>query len=194
MKQTLLRTAALLACALALTACAAESEPMTSPSPTAGSATAQPTATQAPASSQGVPETMQSAAPAAAQGAADAETARSAAEELKDELEQLSEVSDAEVVLAGDMAAVGLTFDTQYQAGVTDRIRQVVRERLDGVISGVSRLGVTADKAQREQIAGLSEQLDNATDLTDVEAKLSELLRSMEAEQPPAATEGGAMG
>lgn len=194
MKQTLLRTAALLACALALTACAAESEPMTSPSPTAGSATAQPTATQAPASSQGVPETMQSAAPAAAQGAADAETARSAAEELKDELEQLSEVSDAEVVLAGDMAAVGLTFDTQYQAGVTDRIRQVVRERLDGVISGVSRLGVTADKAQREQIAGLSEQLDNATDLTDVEAKLSELLRSMEAEQPPAATEGGALG
>lgn len=194
MKQTLLRTAALLACALALTACAAESEPMTSPSPTAGSATAQPTATQAPASSQGVPETMQSAASAAAQGAADAETARSAAEELKDELEQLSEVSDAEVVLAGDMAAVGLTFDTQYQAGVTDRIRQVVRERLDGVISGVSRLGVTADKAQREQIAGLSEQLDNATDLTDVEAKLSELLRSMEAEQPPAATEGGALG
>lgn len=122
------------------------------------------------------------------------ETARSAAEELKDELEQLSEVSDAEVVIAGSMAAVGLEFDAQYQAGVTDRIRQMVKERLDGVLSGVSRLGVTADKAQREQIAALSEQLHNATDLTDVEKKLAELLRSMETEQPPAATEGGALG
>ena len=194
MKKTLLRTTAMLACALALTACATEAEPQTSPSPTAGSATAQPTATQAPAPMQEAPAAMQSAAPAAAQGAADAETARSAAEELKDQLEQLSEVSDAEVVIAGSMAAVGLEFDAQYQAGVTDRIRQMVKERLDGVLSGVSRLGVTADKAQREQIAALSEQLHNATDLTDVEKKLAELLRSMETEQPPAATEGGALG
>lgn len=194
MKKTLLRTTALLACAFALTACATEAEPQTSPSPTAGSTTAQPTATQAPAPMQEAPAAMQSAAPAAAQGAADVETARSAAEELKDELEQLSEVSDAEVVIAGSMAAVGLEFDAQYQAGVTDRIRQMVKERLDGVLSGVSRLGVTADKAQREQIAALSEQLHNATDLTDVEKKLAELLRSMETEQPPAATEGGALG
>ena len=104
-----------------------------------------------------------------------------AAEELKNELEQLSEVTDAKVVIAGQQAAVGLTFDAQYQAGVTDRMRDMVKERLDGVVTGVTRLAVTDDTAQLETIGQLSEQLQNATDLTDIENKLSALINKMEA-------------
>ena len=35
--------------------------------------------------------------------------------ELKDELEQLSEATDAKVVIAGNQAAIALTFDAQYK-------------------------------------------------------------------------------
>lgn len=126
-----------------------------------------------------------------AMGVQDADKARQAAEELKNELEQLSEVTDAKVVIAGQQAAVGLTFDTQYQAGVTDRMREMVRERLDGVVSGVTRLAVTDDATQMETISQLSEQLQNATDLTDIENKLSALINRLEAGDESLTTQDG---
>lgn len=126
-----------------------------------------------------------------AMGVQDADKARQAAEELKNELEQLSEVTDAKVVIAGQQAAVGLTFDTQYQAGVTDRMREMVRERLDGVVSGVTRLAVTDDATQMETISQLSEQLQNATDLTDIENKLSALINRLEAGGESLTTQDG---
>lgn len=181
MKRTLLQAAALLVCAFALTACAAESEPMTSPSPTANAATAQPSASAAPSPSDAATQTAGETQSPMSMGVQDADTARQAAEELKNELEQLSEVTDAKVVIAGQQAAVGLTFDTQYQAGVTDRMRDMVRERLDGVVSGVTRLAVTDDATQLETISQLYEQLRNATDLTDIENKLSALINRLEA-------------
>ncbi len=181
MKRTLLQAAALLVCALALTACAAESEPMTSPSPTAGTATAQPSASAQPSPSDMATQTAGQTESPMAMGVQDADMARRAAEELKNELEQLSEVTDAKVAIAGQQAAVGLTFDAQYQAGVTDRMRDMVKERLDGVVTGVTRLAVTDDPAQLETIGQLSEQLQNATDLTDIENKLSALINKMEA-------------
>ena len=168
MKRTLLQAAALLVCALALTACAAESEPMTSPSPTAGTATAQPSASAQPSPSDMATQTAGQTESPMAMGVQDADMARRAAEELKNELEQLSEVTDAKVVIAGQQAAVGLTFDA-------------VTERLDGVGTGVTRLAGTDDPAQLETIGQLSEQLQNATDLTDIENKLSALINKMEA-------------
>lgn len=191
MKRTLLQAAALLVCALALTACAAESEPMTSPSPTANAATAQPSASAEPSPSDMATLTAGETESPMAVGVQDADKARQAAEELKNELEQLSEVTDAKVVIAGQQAAVGLTFDTQYQAGVTDRMREMVRERLDGVVSGVTRLAVTDDATQMETISQLSEQLQNATDLTDIENKLSALINRLEAGGESLTTQDG---
>lgn len=191
MKRTLLQAAALLVCALALTACAAESEPMTSPSPTANAATAQPSASAEPSPSDMATLTAGETESPMAMGVQDADKARQAAEELKNELEQLSEVTDAKVVIAGQQAAVGLTFDTQYQAGVTDRMREMVRERLDGVVSGVTRLAVTDDATQMETISQLSEQLKNATDLTDIENKLSALINRLEAGGESLTTQDG---
>ena len=191
MKRTLLQAAALLVCALALTACAAESEPVTSPSPTANAATAQPSASAEPSPSDMATLTAGETESPMAMGVQDADKARQAAEELKNELEQLSEVTDAKVVIAGQHAAVGLTFDTQYQAGVTDRMREMVRERLDGVVSGVTRLAVTDDATQMETISQLSEQLQNATDLTDIENKLSALINRLEAGDESLTTQDG---
>ena len=179
MKRNLISIAALLVAALALTGCATGPEPQASTSPTTGTATAEPSVSAEPMESMN-PATTAPAALAMPKGAEDADTARRAAEELKDELEQLSEVTDAKVVIAGTQAAVALKFDAQYQAGVTDRMREMVKERLDGVLSGVTELYVTDDEAMMERIGELSDQLENATDLTEIESRLSAIIRQQE--------------
>ena len=75
---------------------------------------------------------------------------------------------------------MALKFDAQYQAGVTDRMREMVKERLDGVLSGVTELYITDDEAMMERIGELSDQLENATDLTEIESRLSAIIRQQE--------------
>ena len=52
---------------------------------------------------------------------------------------------------------------------MTDRIKDMVKERMDGVISGVKRIAVTDDAAMMECVTELADQLENATDLTEIE-------------------------
>ena len=85
-------------------------------------------------------------------GVTSMDKAKRVIEQIEDELERLSEVDDAEVVIAGNKAAVGLEFDDQYKAGVDDRLRKIVKERIDSVISGISTVAVTADKGIMDAI------------------------------------------
>lgn len=190
MKKTLLRTAALLMLALSLTACAAQSESMTVPSPTVNSTTEQPNASSSPAADM---TDMPMTQPDMPVGAADPDAARRAAESLEDELEQLSEVDEADVLIAGQNAVVALKFDSQYQAGITDRIREMVRDRMDGVLSGVTRLEVTDDPAMIRQIGTLTDQMENATDLTEIEQGLEQMLDSLSRTLSPTLTDGPTM-
>ena len=159
---------ALLVSVLVLTGCAAESNPAPAPSPSA-SATANPTDTTAPTNTA-------TDAPMTQPGVTEAAQALTFSEELEDQLEQLSEVSEAVVVIAGQSAVIGLTFDGQYQAGMTDRMEAMVKERLDGVVDGVTTIAVTDRETLINRIQLLRDQLENATDLTDVTDKVNNLI------------------
>ena len=100
-------------------------------------------------------------------------------EQIEDELERLSEVDDAEVVIAGNKAAVGLEFDDQYKAGVDDRLRKIVKERIDSVISGISTVAVTADKGIMDAIESLGERLDTMADMSALENDLDAIIRKI---------------
>ena len=83
-----------------------------------------------------------------ATGVTSMDKARRVIEQLEEELERLSEVEEAHVIIAGHKAAVALTFDDQYKAGIDDRFRKIVRERIDGVIGGIDTcLLYTSDAA-----------------------------------------------
>ena len=66
-----------------------------------------------------------------ATGVTSMDKARRVIEQLEEELERLSEVKEAHVIIAGHKAAVALTFDDQYKAGIDDRFRKIVRERIN---------------------------------------------------------------
>ena len=112
-------------------------------------------------------------------GVTSMDKAKRVIEQIEDELERLSEVDDAEVVIAGNKAAVGLEFDDQYKAGVDDRLRKIVKERIDSVISGISTVAVTADKGIMDAIESLGERLDTMADMSALENDLDAIIRKI---------------
>ena len=155
MKKTLM-TLTLLAAAALLSACASKPDMTTatnSPEPTAS------------------PEST---------GVTSMDTARRVMEQIEDELERLSEVDDAQVVIAGNRAAVALEFDDQYKGGVDDRLRGIVRERIDSVISGVTDISITADSTLMDALETLGERLDTMSDMNALQSDLDAIIRRIE--------------
>ena len=198
MKKTLLTLSAL-SLALMLGSCRAKqdmtsatSQPTTSASPSAS-----PLVTMiAPSMTEGTTDTMDDAndmddangmdgiLPGSTMipestGVTSMDKAKRVIEQIEDELERLSEVEDAEVVIAGNKAAVGLEFDDQYKAGVDDRLRKIIKERIDGVISGISTVAVTADKGVMDAIESLGDRLDTMADMTALESDLDAVIRKI---------------
>lgn len=114
-----------------------------------------------------------------ATGVTSMDKARRVIEQIEDELERLSEVEDAEVVIAGNKAAVGLEFDDQYKAGLDDRLRGIVKDRIDSVISGISTVAITADETVMDAIESLGERLDTMSDMTALQSDLDAIIRKI---------------
>ena len=112
-------------------------------------------------------------------GVTSTDKARRVIEQIEDELERLSEVDDAEVVIAGNKAAVGLEFDDQYKSGLDERLRKIVKERIDGVISGISTVAITADESVMDAIESLGERLDTMSDMAALESDLDAIIRKI---------------
>ncbi len=102
-------------------------------------------------------------------------------EQIEDELERLSEVDDAQVIIAGNKAAVALEFDDQYRGGIDDRLRGIVQDRIDSVISGISTVAITADEGIMDTIESLGEKLDTASDMTQLQRDLDAIVKKINA-------------
>ena len=178
---------------LTLCSCSRKDEPMATTTPTSS-----PTATTSPMTSPGamvdeiipdmtgepgmggddlIPPTA-SEQPAA-QGVTTVSDARKAIEEIEDELERLSEVDDAQVVIAGKNAAVALEFEPEYQGEVDDRLREIVKERIGSVISGVENIAITTDRALMEQLETLGDRLEGAADMADIQNELNAIINKI---------------
>ena len=116
-----------------------------------------------------------------ATGVTSMDKARRVIEQLEEELERLSEVKEAHVIIAGHKAAVALTFDDQYKAGIDDRFRKIVRERIDGVIGGIDTVALTTDKAVMDALEALQDRLDSVSDMSSLQAELDKILETMNA-------------
>ena len=183
----------LLTLLLTFSSCASKQEPMTTTSPSASptaSATTQPEGmidevipemTHDPAMSTDdlIPPTA-SEQPAA-RGVTTVSDARKAIEDIEDELERLSEVDDAQVIIAGNDAAVALEFDSQYQGGVDDRLREIVKERIASVISGVENIAITTDMTLMDEIEALGDRLEGAADMADIQNELNAIINKINA-------------
>lgn len=187
MKKSL--TLLLLACALAMTACAAKDKTTVTDEPQATATNSPEMAPQSTGMLPGVgdmmdlPDAMIEAPTTTTSpkstGVTSMEKARSVVEAIEDELERLSEVEDAQVIIAGNKAAVALEFDDQYQGGVDDRLREIVKERIDGVISGVTDISITTDRDIMDELEALGERLSTLSDMTALQSDLDALIKKI---------------
>lgn len=182
----------LLAILLTFSGCASKEEPMVTASPTASpTATTNPTDSPAEALDDMLPDmttdagdeplTPTASEQPAAQGVTSVSDARKAIEDIEDELERLSEVDEAQVVIAGNDAAVALEFDSQYQGGIDDRLRKIIKERIGSVISGVNNIAITSDATLRDQLETLGDRLEGAADMADIQNELNAIINKINA-------------
>ncbi|MBP3453481.1 MAG: YhcN/YlaJ family sporulation lipoprotein [Clostridia bacterium] len=182
----------LLAILLTFSGCASKEEPMVTASPTASpTATTNPTDSPAEALDDMLPDmttdagdeplTPTASEQPAAQGVTSVSDARKAIEDIEDELERLSEVDEAQVVIAGNDAAVALEFDSQYQGGIDDRLREIIKERIGSVISGVNNIAITSDATLRDQLETLGDRLEGAADMADIQNELNAIINKINA-------------
>ena len=163
MKRKLLLTLVFILATAALTACSCSISPGASPSPSPSALTATPSPTQSATAS---PSPMESAATTPGASAASPSPESSAQtgaaldlDALAQEVEKLSEVSLCDVVAEGDRAVVGLSFDAQYQGTLTDRIEEMVREKITGIEPAVIHIAVTADPTLCTEIKNLAQEV-----------------------------------
>lgn len=190
MKRKLLLTLVFILATAALTACSCSISPGASPSPSALTATPSPTQ-----SATASPSPMESAATTPGASAASPSPESSAQtgaaldlDALAQEVEKLSEVSLCDVVAEGDRAVVGLSFDAQYQGTLTDRIEEMVREKITGIESAVIHIAVTADPTLCTEIKNLAEEVQGKPMTEEQMAKFDELYEKIQ----PAGTESSA--
>lgn len=137
-------------------ACTSSADTLPSPSPAATSTPA-PTAAPTPTVS------IAPAATAAPAGVSTVEEAKRASDDISEEVEKLSELKTAEAVAAGSIALVGVSYDSQYQQGLTDRLREMVTARVESIDKTITEVKVTDDEALLKQIADLRKKLDDGS-------------------------------
>lgn len=192
MKRKLLLTLVFILATAALTACSCSISPGASPSPSPSALTATPSPTQSATAS---PSPMESAATPPGASAASPSPESSAQtgaaldlDALAQEVEKLSEVSLCDVVAEGDRAVVGLSFDAQYQGTLTDRIEEMVREKITGIEPAVIHIAVTADPTLCTEIKNLAQEVQGKPMTEEQMAKFDELYEKIQ----PAGTESSA--
>ena len=132
--------------------------PTTAPTQTMG-----PTVSMSPSITEGVEEMVSGLMSDG--GVNSIEDARRISERVSDEVEKLSELDEADAVVAGNIALVGVMYDSQYQGGLTERVKQMVTERAEMVDKAITTVHVTDEKDAVMKIKDLHEKL-KAGDMT----------------------------
>lgn len=192
MKRKLLLTLVFILATAALTACSCSISPGASPSPSPSALTATPSPTQSATASPSPMESATTTPGASAASPSPESSAQTGAaldlDALAQEVEKLSEVSLCDVVAEGDRAVVGLSFDAQYQGTLTDRIEEMVREKITGIEPAVIHIAVTADPTLCTEIKNLAQEVQGKPMTEEQMAKFDELYEKIQ----PAGTESSA--
>lgn len=159
-----------------------DSAPMVTTAPTTTTAPTQsagPTVSISPQTTEGMdllPDMDVSSGMIPETGVNTTEDAKRVSKSVADEVEKLSELDEAEAIVAGNIALVGISYDTQYQGGLTDRLRDMVTERVELVDKAITTVHVTEEEQQVMEISRLAEKLD-ADDLTfqELQTKVLEI-------------------
>ena len=114
---------------------------------------------------------------AAANGAAGFDWSANAAQ-IEAKIGQISEISEARVVTAGNTALVGVKFDPAYRGEMTERIREMVAAEVMAADPEISTVAVTADDDDVEDVYELSERSMLGREMDTLKDDINEIVRN----------------
>lgn len=91
------------------------------------------------------------------------EDALRVSDQISEEVEKLSELEKAEAVVGGNIALVAVAYDSQYQGGLTDRLRDMVTERVETIDKAITTVHVSDDQDMVTLISSLREKLKSSS-------------------------------
>ena len=91
---------------------------------------------------------------------------------------QISEISEARVVVTGDTALVGVKFNQAYRGEMTERIREMVAAEVMAADPEITTVAVTADADDVEDIYELSEKSMLGRELDSIKEDIQEIVRN----------------
>lgn len=90
------------------------------------------------------------------------------AEQISEAVERLSEVDDAEVAIHNGRVLVAVEFDDQYNAGLDDRMKQMIMDAVKKVDSSLTDVQITDDDTLYGQVKNLGERVGQVTGLDEL--------------------------
>jgi len=100
------------------------------------------------------------------------------AAQIEARIGQISEISEARVVVTGNTALVGVKFDNAYRGEMTERIREMVAAEVMAADPQISTVAVTADDDDVEDIYEISERTLAGREMDTLKDDINEIVRN----------------
>lgn len=158
--------------------------------------TMQPARTTRPPAATNVPSAAPTGEPAAsAMSITTVDDAKRVAGQIEEALEKLSEVDEAHVVVFGNAALVGVEYDDEYQGGTTQRVEDMVKDRIKTIHQGIDSVYVTDESLQVKAIKALEDVIDTGNvAFEELSREAQKIVDGMKDAKSPAATAGPTAG
>lgn len=97
---------------------------------------------------------------------------------IEGQINRISEIAESRVVVADDVALVGVKFDSAYKGEMTERIREMVAGEVMAADPKITTVAVTAYEDDVEDIYELSEKMMVGRDLDEIKEEVNEIVRN----------------
>ena len=124
-----------------------------------------------------MPQSATTVQPGATQSAGRFDWTRDAAQ-IEARLSQISEISEARVVVTGNTALVGVKFNQAYQGEMTERIREMVAAEIMAADPEITTVAVTADEDDVEDVYEISERTLAGREMDTLKEDINEIVRN----------------
>jgi len=100
------------------------------------------------------------------------------AAQIEARIGQISEISEARVVVTGNTALVGVRFNSAYRGEMTERIREMVAAEVMAADPQITTVAVTADEDDVEDIYEISDRTLAGREMDTLREDINEIVRN----------------